>query len=700
MGKLAWYKNRLAAMSREEIFWRLDQKRIQRREKKTFDKADLSVVSDCFYNEMAELVNNYDGIRLPLGRLLKLQSGKAISKEILNSDYSLVTLGGLDYKKNKTNWKAGIQTENQWPDTFSYKLDYKGRDDIGDARCNWELNRHFQFAALACRFCGTGKKKYFAELQQLIKDWTEQNPFLKGISWTSTMEVAIRSINWMIALGFLEKCKEKSKLKKEIIELEDIITIGIVNMICYCQSHYSRFSSANNHTLVEAAAIGIAGAFYDRDVWKDQARSIITEELEKQIYPDGVGKECSLHYQAFGMEAIALLCYIFEYNKEKVPEKWKKILSRERDYLYNCCGEYDEIVVFGDEDEGKIIDLLGEIDLDSESLGEHVHINLSGRAYYDYVLRLVNEVLDNEKPVRESIENCICYKDGGISLIRDKHREVLVGFDHGELGYGSIAAHGHADALSVRTFYKGKAVFSGPGTYLYHCDIEHRNIMRDTKSHNTITINDTCQSQMLGAFLWGRRAESKLIACESIDPFEGDGEQKRLILDEYGQKTSGYSVIASQDGYVPIIHQRNLSLVEKESVSALDRLKFMPEGKEVAGVRANNTELDIVDTISGSETEYKLALTYNIGNDWKIRQSEESDTDFWLSGGDNKLKLSLDIPTEITNKKIEIREVPYAPKYGMLSTQKQVVISGEARGEVSIKTKLSFPARASIKNTY
>ena len=49
----------------------------------------------------------------------------------------------------KKNWHAGFQTANQWPDEFSYFLDYKQRDDIGDARTNWELNRHFQFALLA-----------------------------------------------------------------------------------------------------------------------------------------------------------------------------------------------------------------------------------------------------------------------------------------------------------------------------------------------------------------------------------------------------------------------------------------------------------------------------------------------------------------------------------------------------------------------
>lgn len=34
---------------------------------------------------------------------------------------------------------------------------------------------------------------------------------------------------------------------------------GIVNMTDYLCNHYSRFSSANNHLLVEAAAIALSG---------------------------------------------------------------------------------------------------------------------------------------------------------------------------------------------------------------------------------------------------------------------------------------------------------------------------------------------------------------------------------------------------------------------------------------------------------
>lgn len=56
-------------------------------------------------------------------------------------------------------------------------MEYKQRDDIGDARTNWELNRHFQFALLAKVYYVSGDKKVLLEFENLFNDWNQKTLF-------------------------------------------------------------------------------------------------------------------------------------------------------------------------------------------------------------------------------------------------------------------------------------------------------------------------------------------------------------------------------------------------------------------------------------------------------------------------------------------------------------------------------------------
>jgi uncharacterized heparinase superfamily protein len=88
----------------------------------------------------------------------------------------------------------------------------------------------------------------------------------------------------------------------------------------------------------------------------------------------------------------------------------------------------------------------------------------------------------------------------------------LLVFDHGPLGYLTIAAHGHADALSIWLHVDGRAVLTDAGTYLYHSSGPERDLFRSTAAHNTLTIEDENQSVISGPFNWSRHARAKLIA--------------------------------------------------------------------------------------------------------------------------------------------------------------------------------------------
>jgi len=621
MKDFRWYFNRLRAMSVSEVRWRLEQKKIEKTERKTFEKQETSVTDRVFYAGMEALVFHEE--RLPISEANYfhecIRSGNQTDpfngKEIIVSD-SIPLLGNYCYAIYKKDWHAGFQTDQKWPLEFSYDLNYKQQDEIGDARTNWELNRHFQFALLACDYYQTGDIKYITELLDLFSDWNEKNPFLYGISWTSVMEVAIRNINWIYTLGFLkcmikdrdekkglnvgEKGDDGNGIKQEnneeitepmmerLTELCDRLRIGIINMTCYVCAHYSRYSSANNHVIVEAAAMGLAGIVMDCRDWLETACNILRVEITRQNYEDGVNKEVSLHYQSFFMEAVGLLILAMQKNNRSVPQNWRNILVKMSRYVADCQGDHGETIVFGDDDEGKILDLQGDI---------------SKRDHYQYVLQMMSLILP-ERYVEEISDltllriaslgqiqkisgkpyyhnrKSICYPEGGVSILRSEDGRVLIGIDHGPLGFGTIAAHGHADALSFQMYLDGEPVFADAGTYIYHVDLESRNDFRKTENHNTVVIDGQDQSEMLGAFLWGKRAETKLLAHNLLIGNQDDREICDVMVPNKREETRLF-VEAEHDGYAPAVHRRRFEFDGGKDLEILDSFIHIKEGAEL-----------------------------------------------------------------------------------------------------------------------
>lgn len=108
MSKWAWYVNRLKAMNLQEVIWRLEQKKIQMKEKRRFSGCKVAVSSFRFNKALEKLRFDCDALGIYFG----------------NRNYSLNTsihlLGGYDYNYYKKDWAAGFQTKNCWDGEFSY----------------------------------------------------------------------------------------------------------------------------------------------------------------------------------------------------------------------------------------------------------------------------------------------------------------------------------------------------------------------------------------------------------------------------------------------------------------------------------------------------------------------------------------------------------------------------------------------------
>lgn len=527
-------------MSSQEIIWRLSQKTLELDEKVKYSKSSKSIINiDLFKCDIVrKRIKNYN----PSNHIF-INNNK---KDINPLDDEFLLFNRYKIKLNEKNWNKGFNTENSWPFEFSYSLFYKQNDDIGDARINWELNRHYHLTILSKNYYVTREKVYYDTLKDLFYNWADNNRFLIGISWTSVMEVAIRAFSWIVILSFLEMVgnERDNKFKEDL-------KIGILNQIEYVSRHYSRYSSANNHLIVEMVMMGITGVLFEVTDWIEISLIRLEEEINRQIHEDGVNKEQGIHYHTFVMEALFLYIITLKRNNIVYPEVFDNKLKKMCEFIADIMDCNSQVPDIGDSDEGKLLDLVGQ------------HYN-----HFKYVLQLgsviYNIQYDNMNVINENIywlfrrdeikknknvyikDTSVSYKKGGYSILKylDDEKERILTFDHGELGFGAIAAHGHADALSITLAVDGEKILVDPGTYIYHIKLNWRNYFKKTINHNTITVNNRDQSEIKGAFLWGNRANSKLI--------------------RYSTSKKEDRVFASHDGYFPIIHQRNISYLKPD----------------------------------------------------------------------------------------------------------------------------------------
>ncbi len=437
---------------------------------------------------------------------------------------------------NTINWHKGMFKD--WDSNISsYDIKLRNTDLIGDVRYTWELNRMEFTPYLAILYLKTGEENYIELLESYFEDWVDKNRFCKGINWTSSMEIAIRSYQWLIVL-FLIKDTDKKDFKVKVCK-------SILASIKYVMENLSLYSSANNHLIVESAISSIVGYCF-KDVykqnWFNKGNKILQKEIIKQFYSDGVNKEQALHYQAFVIDMMLHYNFIMK-NIMKVPIE-ENILKKAVEFICQI-GAVDNYIDFGDSDDARIINLTNK------------RYN-----YYDYILALASKYYkieftsnyDKYTEVSLLAEDFIIsdkfnhmeyklYDKGGYFVINNKTNNIL--FDFGKLGFGSLAAHGHADSLMFLYCYKGHEFLIDSGTYIYNINKEKRNYYRSTNAHNTLCYMKKNQSEILGPFLWGKKCESK------IDDFYEDNE--KVMIE------------ASHNGYNPYIHKRVLKYLKEDN---------------------------------------------------------------------------------------------------------------------------------------
>lgn len=560
--RLIWYANRLRSMSAGEITHRFAELAKKR--------------------QARGWTQRWAAYEMPVGPLPaypgKIAFGKADEnllagwrKLAASTRFRRFSLLGQTWPEvgDASFWHLDPATGREWPkDRYCFDIDYRHDETYGDVKYVWEVNRlpHLQpLAALAAKSGNAGLKEFIAGE---IESWIDDNPPFFGVNWPSGIELSLRAITVLIVVRLIGAdafCEE----------LRGKMRAFFSATATWLDRYPSEFSSANNHLIAEAAGLYLIGATLadhpESPRWAKKGRAILEREVERQILADGIGAEQSPTYTAFTLEFYLLCLRAGEALDEPFPASVYERVALAGEALAWFIDENGHALRIGDDDEGRVLfdDPVRDVRYVASVLSCLAAVcKRADIAPLAAPVHFRNLVLGGPLLAKEKLVGVRSFADGGYTILRDKvaDKPTILAVDHGPLGYLSIAAHGHADALSVWLTSDGVPLLADAGTYLYHSGGAWRDAFRGTALHNTLTVGGEDQSRIAGAFNWSSKAEAKRLD----------------IVDD----PSDFLISASHDGYrksFGVDHIREVRRTGETNFEIVDRLEG--EGDEPRDVQ-------------------------------------------------------------------------------------------------------------------
>ncbi|HEX3958163.1 MAG TPA: alginate lyase family protein, partial [Trebonia sp.] len=407
------------------------------------------------------------------------------------------------------------------PDAYAFSLDQRDESAVGNIKQVWEVNRLQHLTLLATAWYLTGADAYAERVAEQLTSWWRENPFLSGINWTSGIELGVRLVNY----AWIRRLLDDWPPVADLFERNDLALRQIRWHQEYLAAFESRGSSANNHVIAEAAGQFAASCafpwFPESGRWRRDSAALLERELARNTFPSGVNRELASDYHGFVAELGFFAALEGAAAGAPVSGATWQLLCSMTDAMAALVDERLRPPRQGDSDEGRVV-LLDPPEHNRWPALLSLGGALFGRLdWWPTVAPDAGTALAGALPgERQQVGGRPArrpdrFADAGLTILRTDAAdspELWCRLDGGPHGFLSIAAHAHADALSLEVRHRGVDILADPGTYCYHGEAEWRRYFQSTIGHNTVEVDGQWQSVRGGAFLWLRHAAGRELA--------------------------------------------------------------------------------------------------------------------------------------------------------------------------------------------
>jgi len=482
----------------------------------------------------------------------------------LESRFDLLGFQGLQ-AGTPVDWHVDPVCGRRVPLAPWKQLDSSSASIVGDRKIIWELNRHQHLLTLARAFACSSDERYASAVVTQIASWIRDNPYAMGINWSSSLELAFRSIHWLWSIALIRGSRLWPTLPS------GDFARALYHHGRHIETYLSTYSSPNTHLTGEALGLYYLGTCLpslDRaSQWRELGRSILLDQLDAHVLPDGVYFEQSTWYQRYTADFYTHFVLLATRAGDELPSRVRERLAALLEHLMWITRPDGTSPFIGDDDGGKLVKLDSRPPDDWRAAlsngavlyqrGDFKHVAdefaeescwLGGADARDTFLRL---------PATSPSTKSRAFRDGGIYVMRsgwapDSNYLAVDCGPHGKMNCG----HSHADALSIELAALGSSILVDPGTHTYTGSAELRDLFRSTRAHNCLTIDGLSSSVPGAPFKW-KHVANCVVRCWHDHPaftyFEGD-----------------------QDGYTRLrdapLHSRSLLFANREYWIILDNV--------------------------------------------------------------------------------------------------------------------------------
>lgn len=448
---------------------------------------------------------------------------------------------------------------------------------IRDLELRWQLHRMHWWSSLGKAYRFYKDEKYAEEWVNEYCDWINKNP-LKNYDPSMAKNWGSAD-NQYFAWRPLETGIRLRNQIDNFIQMRDakcftpeFLDVFLVNYHRHMEHLHKFYTPSCNHRITEAQGMLYASVFFpefkDSKMYRDEAISILNEEINKQVYGDGMQIELDPGYHFIAISTFYEVVKFCELNNvfDAFPETYMRNLRNMVDIARRFVYPDHTIPLFSD----------------TRQLDAGV-IN----AYLSSWAQLVPEEKTNlaSKAFAESGFYSLC---NGFDM-----NSTIMTVKAGPPAY----YHCQPDNGTFEYWRKGRNFFPDSGCYLYSGD-DSINAMREwfrqTKVHNTLTLD-------------GKNLEKT--------------NSRLLFFKNYSKKT----VLKIQNqSYQNLLHERNVSFYKDGTVEIIDIATGLAEG--VVQINYNLSEGDWIMNDGGLVSNYSdgnnISLTVTSSFPIEVKEEE------------------------------------------------------------------------------